>query len=317
MMTHSDKTAMQDLISDIRDRFRGEVRMDEPMSAHTSLRIGGPVDMMTFPEDPLSLRNLLYAAAQRRIPLAVIGAGTNLLVDDRGMRGIAVSLREFAKIESVRGGNGDTSILYAGAGAALGKLVRFAGQQGYAGIEALAGIPGSVGGAVCMNAGSFGVEMKDVIESVAVMDREGKINILRGKALNFSYRRADLPAGVLILSANIVLRKGDPETAAHQIREFLEKKRQTQPLGVPSAGCVFLNPPGQSAGRLIEEAGCKGMKAGPIEVSSVHANYFVNAGKGTCRDFVKLMTLVSDQVREKSGIVLEPEIRIIQREEQA
>lgn len=307
---------MRDFISVIRDQFRGEVRLDEPMAAHTSLRIGGPVDMMAFPEDPLSLRNLLYAATERHIPLVIIGAGTNILVDDRGIRGIAVSLRGFAKIETVRGGNEKMAVLYAGAGSPLGKLLHFAGQKGYAGIETLAGIPGSVGGAVCMNAGSFGMEMKDVIESVAVMDRKGKINILRRKELNFSYRSANLPVGVLILSANIVLRKDDPGTVTKQTREFLEKKKETQPLGAPSAGCVFRNPQGQAAGRLIEEAGCKGMRAGAVEVSSVHANYFINTGKGTYKDFIKLMALVTSRVQGKSGIVLEPEIRIIHREAQ-
>ncbi|MEK6528931.1 MAG: UDP-N-acetylmuramate dehydrogenase, partial [Nitrospirota bacterium] len=284
--------------------FKGEVKFHEPMSDHTSLKIGGPVEIMVFPEDPVSLKNVLAAAAREKIPFFVLGAGTNLLVRDGGTEGIAVSLRAFKRIEMIQNLEkiaphllqGKDSEVIAGffveTGVALSSLINFARKHGYSGIEALAGIPGSFGGAVYMNAGSFGTEIKDVIISVALMTVDGRIEILGKDKLNFFYRRSNIPDNAAILSANIVLKKDSPEKVSERVMEFLKKKKNTQPLGRLSAGCVFRNPEGDSAGRLIDAAGCKGMNIGDVEVSGLHANYFINRGRATCRDFIELMGIV-------------------------
>jgi UDP-N-acetylmuramate dehydrogenase len=289
--------------------FSGEVKYDEPMSAHTSLRIGGPAEVMAFPEDPVSLKNILLAAKAEQIPVSVFGGGTNLLVGDGGIEGIVISLKAFNRIEFTRETNDKHAVLYAGAGVTLAGLINFAQKNGYSGIEALAGIPGYFGGAVSMNAGSFGVEIKDVLVSVALMNMNGEISILKKDELNFSYRSSNLPEYSIILSANVALNRDNPDDISKRIKEFLQKKRDTQPLGEPSAGCVFKNPEGDAAGRLIDAAGCKGMRTGDVEVSMKHANYFINKGKATRRDFIELMEKVMLRVKEHSGVVLEPEIK--------
>ncbi len=291
--------------------FRGKMKFSEPMSHHTSLKIGGPVDIMVFPEDPVSLKNVLLAAEKEKIHFFAFGAGTNLLVGDENIEGIAISMREFRSIDFTRERDEHTVVLHVGAGVPLAMLVNFAAKNGYSGIEGLAGIPGYVGGALYMNAGSFGMEIKDVIVSVAVMNIHGEIEILGKEDLVFSYRRSNFPEGSIILSSNIILKKDDPADVEKRTRDFLTKKKATQPLGELSAGCVFKNPEGDSAGRLIDAAGCKGMRKGDAEVSQVHANYFLNRGRATCRDFEGLMDAVKEKVRKHSGIELEPEVRML------
>ena len=307
--------------------FKGEIMFDEPLSAYTSLKIGGPADIMVIPRDPLSLKNVLIAADREKIPVFAIGAGTNLLVKDGGVNGIAISLKEFRDIEFIKNiskvlpeayvtsGLNACAGLFVGAGVPLGSLINFTEKNGLSGIEALAGIPGTFGGAICMNAGSYGTEIKDVIVSVSVMKMNGTIVELEQKEIGFSYRNSNIPEDSVILSAKIVLKKDNPENVSGRVREFLRKKRLTQPSGEHSAGCVFKNPEGDSAGRLIDAAGCKGMNVGDAEVSTVHANYFVNKGKALCKDFIGLMEAVKVKVKEFSGVTLEPEIKIIGRDE--
>ena len=313
---------MADLEHKLKQDFNGELRFHEPMSEHTSLKIGGPVEVMAFPEDPLSLRNILFIANEEKVPMHVFGGGTNLLVSDRGIKGLAISLKAFGSIEAVHsrpstghGGSEEKSgeqevTLFVGSGVPLAKLISYAQKNGYAGLEALTGIPGLMGGAIYMNAGSFGTEMKDVIISVAIMSKEGHLIILEKEKLDFSYRKSGLPVGSLILSANICLAKDDPDEIRKRSREYLTKKKETHPLGELSAGCVFMNPEGDYAGRLIEAAGCKGMKSGNVEVSMIHANYFINKGGASCSDFIHLMKTVTEKVRQHSGVILKPEIYI-------
>jgi len=302
---------MQSFISKIKDSFRGEVRLYEPMSAHTSLKIGGPADLMVFPEDPMSLQNLLVFAGKEKIPVFVIGGGTNLLVNDSGIRGVTVSLKRFRNIRLAKGSDDKTVTLFVEAGTPLGSLMSFTKENGYSGIETLAGIPGTFGGAVYMNAGSFGTEIKDVLVSVAVMNMEGMIRILGKDKLQFTYRSSNLSDDLIILSANILLKKDAPVAVAARIKEFIGKKSAAQPLGEASAGCVFKNPEGDAAGRLIDAAGCKGMRIGDAEVNSVHANFFINKGRATAEDFVELMNIVKAKVKEQSGITLMPEIKMV------
>lgn len=299
--------------------FEGEIKFDQPMSAYTSLRIGGIVEIIVFPEDAYSLKNVLVAARKEEIPLFVLGAGTNLLVKDGGVDGIAVSLKAFRSIKLIENPTPfiqkdnvkDYVCLFIEAGVPLGSLINFTRINGYSGVEALAGIPGTFGGAVYMNAGSFGTEIKDVIVSAALMKMDGSIVNLRKEELKFSYRSSNIPADCVILSANIILKRDTTDNVSTRADDFLKKKRLSQPLGKLSAGCVFKNPPGDFAGRLIDSAGCKGMRVGDVEVSSVHANYFINKGRATCRDFIGLMETVRERVKEHSGVTLEPEIKII------
>ena len=314
---------MIDLEHKLKENFNGELRFNEPMSEHTSLKIGGPVEIMAFPEDPLSLRNILFVANEEKLPVYVFGKGTNLLVSDDGIKGLAISLKLFGSIEAVQSRTspaqedsaGETEAkdvtLFVGSGVPLAKLINYAQKNGYSGLEALTGIPGLMGGAVYMNAGSYGTEMKDIIISVAVMSREGQLIILDKEKLDFSYRKSGLPRDSLILSTNISLKKDDPEEIEKRTKEYMTQKKYTQPLGELSAGCVFMNPEGDYAGRLIDAAGCKGMKSGNVEVSSVHANYFINRGGASCSDFIKLMKSVREKVEQSSGISLEPEIYLI------
>ena len=294
-----------------RGLFKGEIKFNEPMSAHTSLKIGGTVDIMVFPDDPLSLKNVLLAAKKEKIPLFVFGAGTNLLVGDGKIEGIAVSLRAFTSIELTRVTDDRNVVLFVGSGVPLAMLINFAKKNGYSGIEALVGIPGNVGGAVYMNAGSFDTEIIDVIVSLAIMNMNGDIIIMERDKLDFSYRSANLAEDSIILSTNIILKRDDPVEVEKRTKECMTRKREAQPLGELSAGCMFKNPEGDTAGRLIDTAGCKGMRIGDAEVSSRHANYFINKGGATCKDFVELMDIVKARVKERSGIDLEPEVRII------
>ncbi len=300
-------------IKDILEKglFKGDIMFNERMSAHTSLKIGGPVDIMVVPEDPISLKIVLTAASRGKVPVFVIGGGTNLLVGDGEIEGIAISLKAFNQIEKTRETDESHIGLYIGAGVPLASVVGLARKNGYSGIETLVGIPGHFGGAVSMNAGSFGTEIKDVIMSVAVMNMHGEILVLNKDEINFSYRSSNLPEGAVILSANILLKKDLPEEIEKRALEFLDRKRAAQPLGEASAGCIFKNPTGDSAGRLIDAAGCKGDRAGNVEVNEKHANFFINKGNAECRDFYKLMEKVKSKVKKQSSIELEPEIKII------
>jgi UDP-N-acetylmuramate dehydrogenase len=305
--------------------FKGKILFDQYLSDYTSLKIGGPVDLMVFPEDLPSLKNVLITANREQIPFFILGAGTNILVSDNGVEGVAISLKAFRRIEIIRnlqriapylfeGGGQDIAGLFIESGAMLGSVINFAKDNGFSGIEELVGIPGTFGGAVFMNAGSFGREMKDVVISVAIMKTDGNIVILDRDELDFAYRNLNIPHGSVIISANVALRLDRPENITNRIAECIKKRRKTQPLGFASAGCVFKNPEGDYAGRLIEAAGCKGMRVGDVEVSEIHANYFINKGSGRCTDFLRLMDEVKKRVAEHSGVLLEPEIKIVGRD---
>lgn len=293
--------------------FEGDVRFVEPMMKHTSLRIGGPADVFVIPQDIPSLKNMLIILKRKGIPFLPMGSGTNVLVRDEGIEGVVISLKFLRKIQIVSEDEGNVNI-YVEAGTPLQRLVQFSKEKGYSGIEGLAGIPGSVGGAICGNAGAFGYEMKDVLISVSIMDAEGNSKELRAEDIEFGYRRSNISLHELLLSAEIILKKDEKENVSSRMENFLKRKWESQPVPEPSAGCVFKNPPGLSAGKLIDEAGCKGMRIGDIEVSNIHANFFINKGKARASDFIRLMEDVRSRVKENLGIELEPEIRIVGRE---
>jgi UDP-N-acetylmuramate dehydrogenase len=292
--------------------FEGEAKFMEPMSDHTSLRIGGPADVFAVPQDLSSLKNLLIILKRKEIPFLPKGGGTNILVKDGGIEGVVISLNSFKRIE-VLGEDSEYVNLYIEAGTPLQKLVNLSKERGYSGIEWLAGIPGSVGGAICGNAGAFGYEMKDVLISAWIIDAEGMFNRLMAKDINFGYRRSSISSKEILIAAEIRLKKDKKGDISARVDDFLKKKREKQPIREQSAGCVFKNPPGLFAGKLIEEAECKGMRIGSVEVSVIHANFFVNKGKAKASDFLRLMKDVANKVKERFGVELEPEIKIVGR----
>lgn len=307
------KRNQQEWLDAFKGVCEGDIGFDVPMSEHTGLSIGGPADMFLIPADPLSVRNLMVVLKNKGVPFFTLGGGTNVLVRDGGMEGVVVSLRNFKRIEVIKEGNTDAE-LFVEAGVPLQKYVNFCKGRGYSGAEGLTGIPGTVGGAICGNAGAYGCEMKDAVVSAAIMDSGGRLDRFKAEGLGFGYRRSGIKKTDIVLSANIRLRRGDKEVVVKKTDKFFSEKKSGQPISERSAGCVFKNPREIPAGRLIDEAGCKGMKAGGIEVSMLHGNFFINRGGGTASEYLELMDRVSEIVQKKSGITLEPEIRVVGRQ---
>ncbi|MBE0426288.1 MAG: UDP-N-acetylmuramate dehydrogenase [Nitrospirae bacterium] len=303
---------LKDIFS--KDLFKGEVKFMEPMKNHTSLRIGGPADVFVVPQDLPSLMNIKKNLKNRRIPFFPIGGGTNILVKDGGIEGMVISSKFFRRIE-IFSKNEAYVNLNVESGTPLQRLVNFSKEQGYSGVEGLTGIPGTVGGAICGNAGAFGYEIKDVLIAVEIIGDKGKTEKVKAEKIDFGYRNSSISSEQLISSAEIRLRRDTRERVSAKTDDFLKIKRERQPLWEPSAGCVFKNPPGTSAGKLIEEAGCKGMRTGDVEVSNIHTNFFINIGNAKASDFITLMETVAQKVEEISGIVLVPEIKIVGRDE--
>jgi len=295
------------------DIFSGEVMFDEPMKRHTYLKIGGHADVFASPMDVIFLKNMVVLLGRNGVPYMPVGGGTNILVRDGGIDGVVVSLSDFRRIEVIKE-EGDGVTLFVESGFPLQKLVSFAKENGYSGIEGLIGIPGSLGGAITGNAGAFGYEIKDVLVSVTLMHQDGRLDKVDAGDLGFGYRSSTIPKSSVILSAIIRFKKDIKEDVSKRIEDFLKEKRERQPLGELSAGCVFKNPKGTYAGKLIDGAGCKGIRIGDVEVSNIHANFFINRGNATASDFIKLMDRVRENVIKTFSVELEPEIRIVGRE---
>lgn len=283
------------------------MRPQEPLSRHTTLRIGGPADALAFPADVADLQGLLQYAATHGIPCYILGQGSNVLAPDEGIRGWVINIARAT--DWVRFAGPEVEV---GSGYSLPRLVQEAARQALSGLESLAGVPGSVGGALCMNAGTGGRGIGDVTVQVQAVDGVGRMQLLTREELAFSYRTSRLQAGDLVaLSARLVLDPGDRGTIEDVIRKASQKRRATQPLEYPNAGSIFKNPPGDFAGRLIEEAGCKGWQVGNAQVSPQHANFIVNLGGARAADVLQLMAAVHHRVRELFGIPLEPEVRLL------
>jgi len=288
--------------------LRGEVRFNEPMSRHTSFRIGGPADVMVFPEDALELKMVLLRARDHGLPLFILGMGTNLLVRDGGIPGITINLKKLNRISVV-----DDSFIYSEAGNPLTRLLLFAAENGLQGLEFAAGIPGTVGGAIFMNAGTREGEMKDVLDKATLMNRNGELRIVRNEEIPFGYRRSGLE-GAVVIGASFRLRKGSPEAIKKAINDRITERSGREPSGLPNAGSIFKNPPGDYAGRIIEEVGLKGLRVGDAEVSEVHANFIVNRGRAKASDVISLIGIIKEKVFKERKILLEPEIRIVGRD---
>ncbi|MEW6424852.1 MAG: UDP-N-acetylmuramate dehydrogenase [Bacillota bacterium] len=285
----------------------GQVHVDEPMKLHTTWRIGGPADFFIDPDGVESLARALGFAREANLPVTIIGKGSNLLVKDGGIRGLVVKIGSGFTRLSVQGNR-----VSAGAGVGLARLTAAAQDAGLGGFEFLAGIPGSVGGAVVMNAGAFGKAIGDLCEEVELMDETGRLTRRAGAGLGFGYRTSSLQdSKLIVLAATFRGTHRDRDAIRAEAQGIFNRRKKSQPLGEPSAGSVFKNPPGFSAGFLIEQAGAKGMRAGGAAVSGVHANFIVNLGNATAGDVLTLLEQVKSLVWQKFAIELEPEVRIL------
>lgn len=297
------------LIDDIRAALPElELFENEPMSAHCSFRIGGPARLMCCPgtaEEAAALLRLLHESGA---PFELMGNGTNLLVPDEGLDKVVVRLGE-AMSEAISLGDGH---IRAGAGITLAKLAVFAANEGLSGLEFAHGIPGSLGGAVFMNAGAYGGEMKDVLESVEYADTDGVVRSVPASELGLSYRHSAFEGTKrLVTAATVRLAPKEPEEIKARMRQLMEKRRASQPLDVPSAGSTFKRPVGGYAAALIDEAGLKGFAIGGAQVSEKHAGFVVNRGGASFEDVIRLMEHIKKTVYDRSGIMLEPEVRIL------
>jgi len=294
----------------LKKAFGSRVRFDEPLSRHTSFRIGGPAAVWVEVADALEIRRVQAFAAATALPLFVLGGGTNVLVSDRGLRCIVLHLgRSLAALQWRANGTGQH--VRAGAAAPLKRLVNEAIERDLAGLEFAEGIPGTVGGGLLMNAGAFGGEMADVVELVEGVDAAGGVQQLPRSALKFGYRHFDLPPGFIVTHLRFLLQPDDGDAIRARREEAKRRREVHQPLGYPNAGSVFKNPLGQFAGKLLEAAGFKGCRRGGAMFSHQHANFIVNVAGATAADVRWLMDEASRRVREMSGVRLEPEIRLL------
>lgn len=285
------------------------VLAEEPLLKYTSFRIGGNARRMAFPRRAEQLVLLLNFASQCGARPLVLGNGTNVLFPDEGVDRLVISTRELCRVET----GTETGHITAEAGASLARVAAFACRQSLTGLEFAHGIPGSVGGGVCMNAGAYGGEMAQVIESVSVLFPDEGIKRLSCDELHFGYRHSVLTEqpDAVVLGAVFALQQGDSDAIRTRMEELMARRRASQPLEYPSAGSTFKRPEGHFAGRLIEEAGCKGLRVGGAEVSPKHAGFVVNVGGASCADVLSLMAEVQRRVKENSGVTLEPEVRVI------
>jgi len=285
------------------------VAFDQNMKRHTTFRVGGKAEAVCFVDDIGSLERLLAYARETGTPYLVLGRGSNLLVKDSGVKGLVIILR--GKLALFERSAERNDMFSAGAGLHLTELVTACREKGLAGLEFLAGIPGTVGGAVAMNAGAWGKETGEAVREVEMILPSGERIVEVRSNLIFSYRRFVMPEGAVIVKAGFHFVLESPDAVAGRVSQSLQLRRTSQPLEHPSAGSVFKNPPGDHAGRLIEEAGLKGFRIGGAMISPKHANFIVNTGGATAADVLALVELARQKVKEGTGVDLEPEIRLV------
>lgn len=284
-----------------------ELRVNEPMSKHTTFRIGGPAALMALPKSVSETKTVLRAAHELGIEPFFLGNGSNLLVADEGYPGFIVKLtRDFDQIQEVNRG------LETGGAALLSRLASRALEEGFTGLEFASGIPGSLGGAITMNAGAYSGEMAQVLESVTFLDETGEVCTLPASACGFGYRKSIFSdRKCLILKACFHLEQGDPAAIKARMDELAAKRKEKQPLEYPSAGSMFKRPPGHFAAALIDQCGLKGLTVGGAQVSEKHAGFVVNRGGATCTDVLELVDQVKERVFQQTGVELEMEVKVL------
>ncbi len=285
--------------------LRGEAKLDEPMSRHTALKVGGPADLFIEPADLPDLQEALAMLSAEGVPYLVVGGGYNLLVRDGGFRGCVISLRGLDAMRPLPGGR-----LEVWAGVSNRMLCTVAAENCLGGMEFLIGIPGSFGGALAMNAGAHGAETLQRVESLTTL-RQGGIAVRKGEELSFGYRFLQLLPGEIVVCATLRLEPTERRLVEERMSGFLASRGSSQRVGFPSAGSFFKNPPGEQAWRLIDQAGLRGVGIGGAQVSELHANFLVNRGGASATDFLALAALAKERVRECSGVALEEEVRVV------
>jgi UDP-N-acetylmuramate dehydrogenase len=297
---------MSALEAELRTRFGARLERGQPLASLTSFRIGGPADFFIEVAGEDELSSVLAAARRHQVPAVCLGSGTNILVSDRGIRGLVVRLGAgFSEIGF------DGCHVRAGAAAQFGALVAQAVARGLAGLEFGEGIPGSVGGALIMNAGAFGGEMAPVVSAVRGADPDGRLRTLAKDEIEFLYRRSILPPGFIVSAVEFDLVRGDRDALSTKVAELKTKRAARQPLGMPNAGSIFKNPPGNFAGRLLEKCGLKGERRGGAAFSERHANFIVNLGGAQASEVRELIELARRRVEEQTGVRLEPEVKLV------
>ena len=302
------------MISDLQELFAGctakPLLLNEPMSRHTSFKIGGPADLLAMPTSEDELRRLLEKAQEAGVPVTLIGNGSNLLVRDKGVRGLVIKLGNMLTDIKI-----DGSTITFGSGVALSMAAKTAANNGLTGMEFAVGIPGSIGGAVYMNAGAYDGEMANVVASVRVMDMAGNIKEMTAADLQFGYRKTALQnSGLIVTAVTVAMERGDVDAINAKMADFSQRRISKQPLEMPSAGSMFKRPPGYFAGTLIDQTGLKGYSVGGAQVSTKHAGFVVNTGGATAADVLQLIRDVQDKVMAAHGVLLQPEVLVIGEE---
>ncbi|HEY2988309.1 MAG TPA: UDP-N-acetylmuramate dehydrogenase [Candidatus Binatia bacterium] len=287
-----------------------KVKIDEPLARYTTMKIGGPADYFLDVENGAALGEALRLLDLHRVPVSLLGKGSNVVVGDLGVRGAVLRLGgEFKRIAWRE--ERDHSFVQVGAAYAVTQLVREAARRGYAGLEFAEGIPGSVGGALVMNAGAYGSEMEKIVEGVEGITLKGDAVKLSRNEMVFTYRNSNLPPGTIVTAVGMRLQKRDAEEVSTKVRELVGRRKKSQPAGYPNSGSMFRNPPGDFAGRLIEAAGLKGKHIGNAKISERHANFIVNLGGARAEDVRRLMELARAEVQRQFGVELWPEVRFL------
>jgi len=304
-------------LTDIGDLFiqvfgHDAVYIDEPMKNHTSFKIGGSTDVLFIPKCVDDIKRAINICKENNTLFYIVGNGTNLLVKDNGYRGVIIKIAgSISNITSIEKGE-DRSIIYAESGVSLAKLAGYFLEESLEGFEFASGIPGTLGGAICMNAGAYGSEMGDVIMSVDILDDQGNITTLSKSDMNFGYRAsAAKERNIIILGGTLELRVGNKESIKEKMIVLNRQRSEKQPLDLPSAGSTFKRPQGHFAGKLIMDSGLKGFSIGSAQVSEKHSGFVVNKGNATAEDVINLIDHIKDMVNKKNNVELEQEVIII------
>ena len=280
---------------------------NESMSRHTTFKIGGDADMFVSVESVDELVALIRLAKAKNVKYTVIGNGSNLLVGDKGIRGLVIEIGQGLAGYEVRG-----NAIYAEAGILLKKLASVAAAESLSGLEEVSGVPGTLGGGIFMNAGAYGGELKDTVKKVTYIDCDGELHTIDASECNFGYRKSIFSSGdKYIVSAELELKKGDKDEILSEMADYTKRRREKQPISYPSAGSTFKRPEGYFAGTLIQDAGLKGYRCGGAEVSELHAGFVINCGNATAQDVIDVIEHTKETVLEKFGVELEPEVRFL------
>lgn len=287
-----------------------QVLVDEPMKKHTSFKIGGPVDFMVLPKSIEDISDIVNLSNSEGLPLFIMGNGSNLLVRDKGIRGLVVKIaKNFSNIDI----KGDRVI--AQSGVLLSGLAKILLRNELTGFEFASGIPGTLGGAVTMNAGAYGGEMKDILEKIQVMDKQGNIFELKGRDMKLGYRKSTIQDNdLIVLTATMQLQKGEYEDIRAKMADLDDRRKSKQPLEWPSAGSTFRRPEGYFAGKLVQDVGLKGFSMGRAQVSELHSGFVINKGDATAEEIIILIRHIQNKVKDKFGVNLQTEVKIIGEE---